>query len=65
MYKNAQRNFHGGSEFSTEPSPNQRKNGEDPESPSRFSPGLLDLNSFDTELLPEVGLLPIEVHFHF
>ncbi|XP_057466217.1 kinesin-like protein KIN-13B [Actinidia eriantha] len=56
MYRNAQRNFHGGSEFSTEPSPNQRKNGEDPESPSGFSPGLLDLHSFDTELLPEVSV---------
>ena len=66
MYRNAQRNFHGGSEFSTEPStPNQRKNGEDPESQSGFSPGILDLHSFDTELLPEVGLLPIEVHLHF
>ncbi|GFZ11796.1 ATP binding microtubule motor family protein [Actinidia rufa] len=55
MYRNSQRNFHGGIEFSTEPStPNQRKNGEDPESPSGFSPGLLDLHSFDTELLPEV-----------
>ncbi|PSR96860.1 Kinesin-like protein [Actinidia chinensis var. chinensis] len=57
MYRNSQRNFHGGSEFSTEPStPNQRKNGEDPESPSGFSPGLLDLHSFDTELLPEVSV---------
>lgn len=33
-----------------------RKNGES--SPSEFSPGLLDLHSFDTELLPEVGILP-------
>lgn len=30
----------------------QRKSGE--ESPSELSPGLLDLHSFDTELLPEV-----------
>lgn len=31
-----------------------RKYGEDQVSPSELSPGLLDLHSFDTELLPEV-----------
>lgn len=31
-------------------------NGDDQVSPSEFSPGLLDLHSFDTELLPEVKL---------
>ncbi|XAR67719.1 Plus-end-directed kinesin ATPase [Bertholletia excelsa] len=62
MYRNVQRSFHGGSDFFTEPSTppvnsrpsSQRKNSEDPESPSGFSPGLLDLHSFDTELLPEM-----------
>lgn len=34
-----------------------RRNGDDQVSPtSEFSPGLLDLHSFDTELLPEVLL---------
>ncbi|XWS19004.1 hypothetical protein CRYUN_Cryun32bG0093300 [Craigia yunnanensis] len=33
---------------------NPRKNGD--ESPSEFSPGLLDLHSFDTELLPEMSV---------
>jgi kinesin family protein 2/24 len=51
MYRNAQL------EPSTPPGNSRaRKNGES--SPSEFSPGLLDLHSFDTELLPEVGLLP-------
>uniref|UniRef100_A0A2N9FXI5 Kinesin-like protein n=1 Tax=Fagus sylvatica TaxID=28930 RepID=A0A2N9FXI5_FAGSY len=31
-----------------------RKNSDDQVSPSEFSPGLLDLHSFDTELLPEM-----------
>ncbi|XP_056176600.1 kinesin-like protein KIN-13B [Syzygium oleosum] len=60
MYRNAQRGYNGGNEFYMEPSTpptnsrssSQRKNGE--ESPSEFSPGLLDLHSFDTELLPEM-----------
>ncbi|KAL7191323.1 hypothetical protein ACSBR2_023404 [Camellia fascicularis] len=64
MYRNGQRSFNGGSEFFTEPlmppinsrPSGQRKNSEDPESPSGFSPGLLDLHSFDTELLPEVAV---------
>ena len=69
---NALWSFTGGSEFLLEPSTppdnsrpsSRRKNGEDPESPSGFSPGLLDLQSFNTELLSEVGLLPLEVELH-
>ncbi|XP_031252782.1 kinesin-like protein KIN-13B isoform X2 [Pistacia vera] len=61
MYRTGQRGFNGGNEFYTEPSTppvssrpsNQRKSGE--QSPNEFSPGLLDLHSFDTELLPETG----------
>ncbi|XP_062089346.1 kinesin-like protein KIN-13B [Humulus lupulus] len=50
MYRNAQRGFN---DFYMEPStPPRRKNGDD--SPNEFSPGLLDLHSFDTELLPEM-----------
>ncbi|KAM1090088.1 hypothetical protein TB2_017416 [Malus domestica] len=30
-----------------------RRNGDDRVSPSELSPGLLDIHSFDTELLPE------------
>ncbi|KAJ4718130.1 Kinesin-like protein [Melia azedarach] len=60
MYRNAQRGFGGGNEFYMEPSTppvssrpsSQRKSGE--QSPNEFSPGLLDLHSFDTELLPEM-----------
>ncbi|KDP37228.1 hypothetical protein JCGZ_06284 [Jatropha curcas] len=60
MYRNAPRGFNGVNEFYVEPttppissrSSSQRKNGED--SPNEFSPGLLDLHSFDTELLPEM-----------
>ena len=60
-----QREFGGGNEFYSEPSTpplnsrsmGQRKTGEEQVSPSEFSPGLLDLHSLDTELLPEVGLL--------
>ncbi|GMP34851.1 hypothetical protein CsSME_00007549 [Camellia sinensis var. sinensis] len=74
MYRNGQRSFNGGSEFFTEPlmppinsrPSGQRKNSEDPESPSGFSPGLLDLHSFDTELLPEVGFCcPIVFDLYF
>lgn len=58
MYRNAQSGFSGANEFYLEPSTppgnyRSRKNGEN--SPSEFSPGLLDLHSFDTELIPEVG----------
>ncbi|KAE8696082.1 Kinesin-like protein KIF2C [Hibiscus syriacus] len=60
IYRNVQRDFNMGNDFFTEPiSPpvslrqsSQRKNGE--ESPNEFSPGLLDLHSFDTELLPQM-----------
>ncbi|CAN1168301.1 Kinesin-like protein KIN-13B [Linum perenne] len=60
MYRNAQRGFNGQDEFYTEPSTppvssrqtTQMKSRED--SPTEFSPGLLDLHSFDTELLPEL-----------
>lgn len=55
MYRSSQRGFN---EFfmepTTPPSNFRRKNGED--LPSEFSPGLLDLHSSDTELLPEVGI---------
>ncbi|XP_023000333.1 kinesin-like protein KIN-13B [Cucurbita maxima] len=59
MFRNAQRSFGGMNEYYMEPSTppensrpsSQRKSRED--SPSDFSPGLLDLHSFDTELLPE------------
>ncbi|CAN8269257.1 unnamed protein product [Cochlearia groenlandica] len=57
-YQNAQRGFNGGNEFFGEPATpqygsrpsSQRRNNEE----SEFSPGLLDLHSFDTELLPEI-----------
>jgi kinesin family protein 2/24 len=63
MYGNAQSSFSRGNEFYSEPTTppvssrasSRKKNGED--SPNEFSPGLLDLHSFDTELLPEVGNL--------
>ncbi|KAG8497092.1 hypothetical protein CXB51_008326 [Gossypium anomalum] len=58
MYRNVQRGSNTGNDYFTEPTtppvssrpPSQRRNGED--SPREFSPGLLDLHSFDTELLP-------------
>ncbi|KAL0719383.1 hypothetical protein Bca4012_068707 [Brassica carinata] len=57
-YQNAQRGFNGGNDFFGEPTTpqygsrpsSQRKNNDE----SEFSPGLLDLHSFDTELLPEI-----------
>ncbi|GLU14524.1 hypothetical protein SLE2022_310860 [Rubroshorea leprosula] len=58
--RTAQRGFNAGNEYFTEPTTppvssrllsQQRKNGEDL---NEFSPGLLDLQSFDTELLPEL-----------
>ncbi|XVF86611.1 hypothetical protein PTKIN_Ptkin18bG0056200 [Pterospermum kingtungense] len=60
IHRNLQRGFSTGYDFFTEPMTppvssrpsNQRKNGEG--SPGEFSPGLLDLHSFDTELLPEM-----------
>ncbi|KAK4791548.1 hypothetical protein SAY86_031961 [Trapa natans] len=59
MFRGVQRGF-GANEFYMEPSTppmnsrssSIRKNGED--SPREFSPGLLDLHSFDTELIPEM-----------
>ena len=55
MYRNAQRGFNDFfMEPSTPPSNSRTKNGDD--SPNELSPGLLDLHSFDTELIPEVGL---------
>ncbi|XP_054779868.1 kinesin-like protein KIN-13B isoform X1 [Prosopis cineraria] len=60
MLRNAHKSFNGVNEYYMEPSTppgnyqasSQKKYGED--SPSDFSPGLLDLHSFDTELLPEM-----------
>ncbi|KAG8481913.1 hypothetical protein CXB51_026669 [Gossypium anomalum] len=60
MYRNMQREFNMGNDFFTEPTTppvgsrpsSQRMNGD--QSPNEFSPGLLDLHSFDTELLPEM-----------
>ncbi|KAB1226705.1 Kinesin-13A [Morella rubra] len=62
MYRNAQSS--GANEFYLEPSTppgnyRSRKNGEN--SPSEFSPGLLDLHSFDTELIPEIKRNPDSV----
>lgn len=62
MYRNGQRSSNGGNEYFMEPSTppvhsrssSLRKNGEEQVSPSELSPGLLDLHSLDTELLPEV-----------
>ncbi|KAK9269203.1 hypothetical protein L1049_000972 [Liquidambar formosana] len=61
LSRNLQRNVNGGSEMASDPSSppvcsrssSLRKNGDDV-SPSELSPGLLDLHSFDTELLPEM-----------
>lgn len=60
VYQNVQRGFNGGNDFFGEPTTpqygsrpsSQRRNNDE----SEFSPGLLDLHSFDTELLPEVGV---------
>ncbi|KAF8400781.1 hypothetical protein HHK36_014083 [Tetracentron sinense] len=62
MYMNLQRSANGGNELYSEPSTppvcswssSQRKNGEEQVSPNELSPGILDLHSFDTELLPEM-----------
>ncbi|XP_043699193.1 kinesin-like protein KIN-13B [Telopea speciosissima] len=61
---NVQRSFHGGNEFSSVPSTppldsrssSLRKNGDDQMSTGELSPGILDLHSFDTELLPEMSI---------
>lgn len=57
MYKNPPRTFSGSSDLFAEPltppgNARVRRNGGD--DPNEFSPGLLDLHSFDTELIPEV-----------
>ncbi|KAL6497033.1 Kinesin-like protein KIN-13B [Orobanche gracilis] len=53
-----QRTSSGGSDLFAEPltppEDSGRKNGEEEVSPNEYSPGLLDLHSFDTELLTEV-----------
>lgn len=69
MYRNAQRSFNGaGSDYYMEPaSPPDayrgasmlKLSGED--STGDFSPGLLDLHSFDTELLTEVVVYSISL----
>ncbi|CAL1400270.1 unnamed protein product [Linum trigynum] len=69
VYRNAQRGFNGGAELYTEPSTppvssrqtGQRKSGV--ESPTEFSPGILELHSFDTELLPEFQKCTIDLLF--
>ncbi|KAK7255368.1 hypothetical protein RIF29_28777 [Crotalaria pallida] len=53
MYRNAPRSFNGGNEYYMEKSTLLKRIGEE-DSPSDFSPGLLDIHSFDTELLPEM-----------
>lgn len=59
MYRNnVQKSF---SEYCMDPltpprSYTVKKNGDEDDSPRDFSPGLLDLHSFDTELLPQVYL---------
>ncbi|KAG6390731.1 hypothetical protein SASPL_148476 [Salvia splendens] len=59
MYRSvqAQRNYSGGDLFAELLSPMRRKNGEELVLRNESSPGLLDLHSFDTELLPEVDFL--------
>ncbi|KAK7349182.1 hypothetical protein VNO77_06341 [Canavalia gladiata] len=57
MYRNAQRSFN---EYCMDPPTPPRifavkKNGGEDDSPRDFSPGLLDLHSFDTELLPQIS----------
>lgn len=62
MLRGAHRSLSGAGELSSEPSTppvcsrssSQRKNGEDFVSSSELSPGILDLHSFNTELLPEM-----------
>ncbi|CAK9161477.1 unnamed protein product [Ilex paraguariensis] len=73
MYRNSQRISSGGSDFFTEPlmppaMSNRRKNAEEQASLNEFSHGLLDLHSFDSELLPEVpvpGLYDAPSTHHF
>lgn len=63
MYRGPQRTFSGGgSDIFGEPltppaaNPRRRNGEEDGVSPNEYSPGLLDLHSFDTELLPEMSI---------
>ncbi|XP_074345406.1 kinesin-like protein KIN-13B [Apium graveolens] len=61
MYKNPQRTFSGGNDLFMEPSLNSPGNSRVlntnvGEEASEFSPGLLDLHSFDTELIPEMPI---------
>ncbi|KAL3631890.1 Kinesin-like protein KIN-13B [Castilleja foliolosa] len=54
-----QRTYSGSDLFTeplTPPENSRRKNGDEQVSPNGYSPGLLDLHSFDTELLPEVSV---------
>lgn len=61
-----QRTYSGGGDLFAEPltppGHSRRKNGEELVSPNESSPGLLDLHSFDTELLPEVNFLTQEIY---
>lgn len=58
--RNLQRSLNAGNEWSLDPpspmkrSSSLRKAGDDSISPNEYSPGLLDLHSFDTELVPEI-----------
>ncbi|KAK9148884.1 hypothetical protein Scep_007641 [Stephania cephalantha] len=66
MFRNAGRGGNGGSELFSEPSTppvcsrssSQRKIADDQVSPNELSPGILDLHSLDTELLPEMSHVP-------
>ncbi|PIA65045.1 hypothetical protein AQUCO_00100491v1 [Aquilegia coerulea] len=69
MFRNIQRSINGGNELFSEPltPPNQRRNGEELINSSELSPGILDLHSLDTELLPEMpvpGLYDGSSHYH-
>ncbi|VFQ66911.1 unnamed protein product [Cuscuta campestris] len=58
VYGGHQSTYGGGSDIFLEPltPSDQRRNGDDQVLPNEFSPGLLDLHSLDTELLPEFPL---------
>ncbi|KAL4589183.1 hypothetical protein LXL04_002088 [Taraxacum kok-saghyz] len=67
MYNNnrnisTQRSLSGGSDLFSEPltpPARQKKHGGSADDPNGFSPGLLDLHSFDTELISEVPAVPM------
>ncbi|XP_049393806.1 kinesin-like protein KIN-13B isoform X1 [Solanum stenotomum] len=76
MLRGAQRTYSGGSDLFAEPltppgnhrQSSQRRNGDEEVYPNEFSPGLLDLHSLDTELLPEMpvaGLYDAPSMHHF